>query len=130
MWYNIYEVMKMENVKVNNIIEGQVTGVTKYGIFVSLCDNYTGMIHISEVSNKFVSNLEERFKVGDVIKVKILSINEDKLQVRLSLKRISRVNKMNKSIKEKGNGFQPLSQKMPEWINKKIKDLEKNSNIA
>ena len=39
MWYNIYEVMKMENVKVNNIIEGQVMGVTKYGIFVSLCDN-------------------------------------------------------------------------------------------
>ena len=127
MWYNIYEVMKMENVKVNNIIEGQVMGVTKYGIFVSLCDNYTGMIHISEVSNKFVSNLEEKFKIGDVIKVKVLSINEDKLQVRLSLKRISRMNKMNKSIKEKGNG---LSQKMPEWINKKIKDLEKNNNIA
>ena len=99
MWYNIYEVMKMENVKVNNIIEGQVMGVTKYGIFVSLCDNYTGMIHISEVSNKFVSNLEEKFKIGDVIKVKVLSINEDKLQVRLSLKRISRMNKMNKSIK-------------------------------
>lgn len=130
MWYNIYEVMKMENVKVNNIIEGQVMGVTKYGIFVSLCDNYTGMIHISEVSNKFVSNLEEKFKIGDVIKVKVLSINEDKLQVRLSLKRISRINKMNKSIKEKGNGFQLLSQKMPEWINKKIKDLEKNNNIA
>lgn len=130
MWYNIYEVMKMENVKVNNIVEGQVTGVTKYGIFVSLCDNYTGMIHISEVSNKFISNLEEKFKVGDVIKVKILSINEDKLQVRLSLKRISQMNKMNKSIKEKGKGFQPLSQKMPEWINKKIKDLEKNNNIA
>lgn len=105
-------------------------GVTKYGIFVSLCDNYTGMIHISEVSNKFVSNLEEKFKIGDVIKVKVLSINEDKLQVRLSLKRISRMNKMNKSIKEKGNGFQSLSQKMPEWINKKIKDLEKNNNIA
>ena len=130
MWYNIYEVMKMENIKVNNIIEGQVMGVTKYGIFVSLCDNYTGMIHISEVSNKFVSNLEEKFKIGDVIKVKVLSINEDKLQVRLSLKRISRMNKMNKSIKEKSNGFQPLSQKMPEWINKKIKDLEKNNNIA
>ena len=72
MWYNIYEVMKMENIKVNNIIEGQVMGVTKYGIFVSLCDNYTGMIHISEVSNKFVSNLEEKFKIGDVIKVKVL----------------------------------------------------------
>lgn len=122
--------MKMENIKINNIVEGQVTGVTRYGIFVSLCDNYTGMIHISEVSNKFVSNLEEKFKVGDVIKVKILSIDEDKLQVRLSLKRISRMNKTNKSIKEKGKGFQPLFQKMPEWINKKIKDLEKNNNIA
>ena len=77
-------------------------GVTKYGIFVSLCDNYTGMIYkYLRFLNKFVSNLEEKFKIGDVIKVKVLSINEDKLQVRLSLKRISRMNKMNKSIKEK-----------------------------
>ena len=39
----------MSEIKINNIVEGQITGITKYGIFVSLEDNYTGMVHISEV---------------------------------------------------------------------------------
>ena len=44
----------MSNIKIGKIVEGQITGVTKYGVFVSLEDNYTGMIHISEVSNKYI----------------------------------------------------------------------------
>ena len=63
----------MSYIKVGNIIEGQITGVTKYGIFVSLEDNYVGLIHISEVSNKFVKDLEQKFKIGDLVKVKVLS---------------------------------------------------------
>ena len=47
----------MSSIKVGSIVEGQITGVTRYGVFVSLEDNYTGMVHISEVSNKFVSDL-------------------------------------------------------------------------
>ena len=63
----------MSEIKINNIVEGQITGITKYGIFVSLEDNYTGMVHISEVSNKYVNDLQSKFKIGDVIKVKIIS---------------------------------------------------------
>ena len=63
----------MSYIKVGDILEGQITGVTKYGIFVSLEDNYVGLIHISEVSNKFVKDLEQKFKIGDLVKVKVLS---------------------------------------------------------
>ena len=83
----------MSNIKVGKIVEGQITGVTKYGVFVSLEDNYVGMIHISEVSNKYIEDLNTLFKIGDLIKVKVLSIDEDKLQVKLSIKKIGNKNK-------------------------------------
>ena len=83
----------MSNIKVGKIVEGQITGVTKYGVFVSLEDNYVGMIHISEVSNKYIEDLNTLFKIGDLIKVKVLSIDEDKLQVKLSIKKIGNKNR-------------------------------------
>ena len=87
IWYNIFEVIIMDEIRVNNEVLGQVTGVTKYGVFMSLQDNYNGMVHISEVSNKYVQNLERKFRVGDIVKVKILDIDENKLQVKLSIKK-------------------------------------------
>ena len=114
----------MSNIKVGKIVEGQITGVTKYGVFVSLEDNDVGMIHISEVSNKYIEDLNTLFKIGDLIKVKVLSIDEDKLQVKLSLKKIGNKNKR-KGIEEMGIGFTPLKEKMNEWIKEKMLEYEK-----
>ena len=82
----------MSEIKINNIVEGQITGITKYGIFVSLEDNYTGMVHISEVSNKYVNDLQSKFKIGDVIKVKILAIDDKRNRISLSMKDIKEEN--------------------------------------
>ena len=120
----------MSEIKINNIVEGQITGITKYGIFVSLEDNYTGMVHISEVSNKYVNDLQSKFKIGDVIKVKIISIDEDKLQVKLSIKKITVSKKNRVGIIEKGEGIEPLKKKLPSWTEKKLKELEKNENLS
>lgn len=114
----------MSNIKVGKIVEVQITGITKYGVFVSLEDNYTGMIHISEVSNKYIEDLNEKFKIGDLIKVKVLSIDENKLQVKLSIKKISKQLRR-KGIEEKGVGFEPLRQNLSIWIDEKIKEFEK-----
>ena len=102
----------MSNIKVGKIVEGQITGVTKYGVFVSLEDNYVGMIHISEVSNKYIEDLNTIFKIGDLIKVKVLSIDENKLQVKLSIKKIGNKNR------RKNAG-----------IRKKVKYIKKTSNL-
>ena len=112
----------MSNIKVGKIVEGQITGVTKYGVFVSLEDNYVGMIHISEVSNKYIEDLNTIFKIGDLIKVKVLSIDENKLQVKLSIKKIGNKNRR-KGIEEKGIGF--TQEKMNEWIEEKMLEYEK-----
>ena len=114
----------MSNIKVGKIVEGQITGVTKYGVFVSLEDNYVGMIHISEVSNKYIEDLNTLFKIGDLIKVKVLSIDEDKLQVKLSIKKIGNKNKR-KGIEEMGIGIKPKKKKMNERIKEKMLEYEK-----
>ena len=115
----------MSYIKVGDILEGQITGVTKYGTFVSLEDNYVGLIHISEVSNKFVKDLEQKFKIGDLVKVKVLSIDVDKLQVKLSIKKIKNNSKPKKKIEEKGRGFEPLQENLVGWINETLKKIEK-----
>lgn len=124
LWYNLY-VIYMSNIKKGDIVEAEITGITKYGIFVKLEDNYTGLIHISEISNGFVNDINEVYSIGNIIRVKVLDIDEDKLQVKLSIKRVRAVyKKRSKGIQEKGEGFLPLKNKLNEWINDKI---DKNS---
>lgn len=116
----------MSNIKSGDIVEGQITGVTKYGVFVSLEDNYVGLIHISEVSNKYVSDLTKLFTIGSVIKVKVLEIDEDKLQVKLSIKKIQSSIKKRKSIQEKGKGFTAIEENLYHWVDEKMEEFEKN----
>ena len=120
----------MSNIKIGDIVEGQITGVTKYGIFVSLEDNYVGMVHISEVSTKFVSNLEQKYIVGDLVKVKVLSIDEDKLQVKLSIKKMKTIVKRKPGIEEKGGGFEPLRENLNVWVDETLKKIEKKSYLS
>ncbi len=116
----------MSNFKIGEIVKGQVTGVTKYGVFVSLEDDYSGLVHISEVSNKYVKDLKEKFMIGDIIKVKVLGIDENKSHVKLSIKEINPKIKMGENkIEESGLGFELLENNLPIWIDDKIKDMEK-----
>lgn len=114
----------MSNFKVGDIVKGQVTGITKYGVFVSLEDDYTGMVHISEVSNKFVNDLKQLFQIGDIIKVKVLAINETKSQVKLSIKKINfKVKKGKSKIEEAGLGFDLLKENLDRWIEEKLAEF-------
>ncbi len=63
--------------EVGGIYEGKVTGITKFGAFVSLDDGQTGMVHISEIAPVFVENINDFLKVGQVVKVKVLLLGDD-----------------------------------------------------
>lgn len=116
----------MNSIKLNNIVKGQVTGITPYGVFVSLEDDYSGLVHISEVSNKFVKNLNDLFSIGDIINVKVLDINEDKREVKLSIKKIDyKVEQQLSMIPESGSGFGLLHANLKNWTNQKIKEIKK-----
>ena len=60
-----------------NKVEGKITGLAKFGAFIDLGDNKTGLVHISEVSDKFVEDIKDELKVGQVVTVEVLSIDDD-----------------------------------------------------
>lgn len=66
-----------KGLEVGSIVQGKVTGVTKFGAFVEVAPQKTGLVHISEISNEFVKNVSDYFTEGQIINVKILSINQD-----------------------------------------------------
>lgn len=71
---------------VGDILEGKITGITKFGVFVEISESVTGMVHISEVARTYVNEIRDFVKEGDNVKVKVLSINEDG-KISLSIKR-------------------------------------------
>ena len=73
-------------VEVGSILEGKVTGVKKFGAFVSLPGGQTGMVHISEVSNEYIQELSDVLTEGQDVKVKVMNISEDG-KIALSMKR-------------------------------------------
>ena len=73
-----------------NIVDGKVVGIKQYGIFVSLDEQVMGLLHISEISDGYVSNIYKVVSVGDVIKTKILDIDYKENKAKLSLKAINK----------------------------------------
>lgn len=72
-------------VTVGEILDGKVAKVTNYGAFVDLQGGGSGMIHISEVANTYVKDINNYLKVGDEVKVKVIGINPEN-KVSLSIK--------------------------------------------
>ncbi len=114
MVYNqYYGCGDMAEYKVNDIVTGVVTGIEKYGIFVGLENGYSGLIHISEVSNFYVKDINNFATIGKNITSKVLKIDRKNKKLILSLK------ETDNSFKESGTGFNPLKEKLPEWIKEK-----------
>ncbi len=111
----------MPEFKSNDIVTGCVTGIEKYGIFVSLDNYYSGLIHISEISDNFVRNINDYVNIGETIRVKILAIDEDNHHLKLSIKNIDyRMTKRRKiKIQETPSGFNTLKTYLNVWIEEK-----------
>lgn len=77
--------------ELGQILDGKVTGLTNFGAFVSLPDNKTGMVHISEVSSSYVNDIHEFLKEGQDVKVKVIDIN-DAGKISLSIKKVDEEN--------------------------------------
>ncbi|OGF74765.1 hypothetical protein A3J56_01530 [Candidatus Giovannonibacteria bacterium RIFCSPHIGHO2_02_FULL_46_20] len=71
----------VEQCKVNDVIEGEVTGIVEFGIFIKVAENLEGLAHISELDWALVENPGNLFKVGDKVKAKIIAIDGDKISL-------------------------------------------------
>lgn len=81
--------------KVGEIVEGKITGITNFGVFADIGEGKSGMVHISEVARTYVNDIREHVKENDIVKVKVLSIGEDG-KIALSIKRAMEPEKTDK----------------------------------
>lgn len=106
-----------------NIVKGVVTGIEPYGIFVKINENSDGLIHISEISSKFVRNPADFANIGEEINVEIIGNNDDG-NLKLSIKNLreqKKVEKRKRKIIETTLGFKTLKYKLPLWIEENLK---------
>ena len=91
------------SIELGSIIEGKVSRVMPFGVFVSFDDNKVGLVHISEASQTFIENINEHFKIGDVVRAKVIKIDENG-KISLSIKGAQEKKRERKFVqKEKSN---------------------------
>ncbi|MBQ2672307.1 MAG: S1 RNA-binding domain-containing protein [Clostridia bacterium] len=121
------------------VVEGKITGITKFGAFVDLGEGKSGLVHISEVSNFFVKEINEHLKEGQTVKVKIIKLN-DKGKYELSIKQASEeILPSQKKVQKNDNfSFKPKNQALSfeDMINKfkkssdeKLSDFKKKTEV-
>ena len=71
---------------VGSVLEGKVTGITKFGAFVSLPEGKSGLVHISEIAYSYVNDVKDHLKEGQEVKVKVIGIDENG-RINLSIKK-------------------------------------------
>ena len=89
---------KMARIQVGDIMEGKVETITAYGAFIDLGDDISGLVHISQISQKRVQSVHEVLKEGDPVKVKVIAIKDGKLS--LSMKALQETQEVTRPAKE------------------------------
>ena len=90
---NKEEFLIKESIVVGTIVEGVITGITKFGAFVELPGGTTGLVHISEIADEYVKDINDFFKKADKVNVKVLTVENN--------------GKIGLSIRQAVEGFKP-----------------------
>ncbi|MFP7298387.1 S1 domain-containing RNA-binding protein [Neobacillus niacini] len=111
------------SIEVGSKVQGKVTGITNFGAFVELPGGTTGLVHISEVADSYVKDVNDHLKVGDQVEVKVISEKDGKtaLSIKKAIdkpegqtssysqrpQRQGRDNRQSKDFRSKGSNFKP-----------------------
>lgn len=101
--------------KKDEIIYATVTNIVAYGAFVR-SGNYEGLIHISEISSHYVTKITDYFNVGDRVKVKVVSVDEEKKKLKLSYKAVNKSRGKRCAVPQYAIGFTPLRDALPYFV--------------
>lgn len=110
------------SIEVGNKLKGKITGIKKFGAFVELPEGKSGLVHISEVADNYVENVEDHLSVGDEVEVKVLSIADDG-KISLSIKKAK--DRPRKPRHSKANHGKPVQK--TENFEKKLSNFLKDS---
>ncbi len=129
--------------EVGLIVEGKVTGITKFGAFVEIESGKTGLVHISEVSNVFVKEVKDHLSEGQSVKVKVLNAQPGgkiELSIKQAMDNQQPRNNFNDSGRSgrfgnnrrnepagTGNAFEDMMNKFKKLSDDKLSDVKKNT---
>jgi len=112
-------------IEVNDIVEGSVVGITKFGAFIELEDGKKGLIHISEISNQFVKDVNDFLKVNDKVKAKVIHISDDG-KIDLSIKRLNEDEEYLERLEKSKSMFEQKLNKFLKQSQDRLTDLKKH----
>ncbi len=116
---------KVADLKENMMLEGVVTNVTNFGAFVDVGVHQDGLVHISELADKYVSDPREVVKAGDIVNVRVLDVDLKRQRVALSMKKQS---DGGERIKEERAAGMPRGGQRPQHQNQKQRPQEKQQS--
>lgn len=104
------------SIEVGSKLKGKITGITNFGAFVELEKGTTGLVHISEVADSYVKDINEHLKVGDEVEVKVINVEKDG-KIGLSIKKAKEKPVRKKNPHERTENFESK-------MNRFLKDSE------
>ncbi len=111
-------------------LTGTISGIQSYGVFVKLDDDQQGLIHISELKHGFVSDVKDRYKIGDKVDVIVMGIDEYNQKISLSMRALD-PEKLGRPILHKHFwtdyrdkiGYKTIAQHKSAWVNAAMKGI-------
>ena len=82
------DVLSFDDLKEGQLLTGTVRNITDFGAFVDIGVKHDGLVHLSELSDKFIKTPSDVVAIGDVVQVKVIEIDREKQKVKLSMKNI------------------------------------------
>ncbi len=121
---NIYS---MEDVKVGMVVPGSVTNITRFGAFIDIGVKQDGLVHVSEIANKYITDPNEVLKLNDKVQVKVLEVDKERKRIALSIKQAQEVSGREK-LKVKSEEVKPGRVQQP-VKNDKLKKPEDSGSL-
>lgn len=121
----------MSGIEIGSVVEGKVTGIKPFGAFVAIDGEKQGLVHISQVAHGFVKDINDHLSVGDEVKVKVMSIDEETGKISLSIRETVEApakpakpaakprfekKRVEAVATEKSQGFNTLEEKLKGWL--------------
>ena len=117
--------------QIGDLIIGKITSVKPYALFLSFEGGSSGLLHISELSDSYIRDIEKYGSIGDEIKVKVISIDDANGFLRVSYKKVpeeerysTHVNEARIYLEESEKDFSELEKKLPIWIEETLKKVK------
>jgi len=121
--------------EVDNLVIGTVSSVKPYALFLTFEDGTQGLLHISEISDSYIRDIEKFGSVGDQMKVKVLSVDSTNGFLRVSLKQVpqeeaysTHSNGKRKVPEVKNEDFKELEENLPNWIEQTLAKAKGENN--